>query len=307
MASAGGVVHTSYGPHNIVSNSSNQSTTEVLCVFIDNKSSSQANTKGTTLSSRDKRLSSASQGIHKEKSIVSIKERIMSYFTKSYTMPSSFTIRVGQMGKTSIVSPLPTSTTSLSSSHSQNKRVSSMVIPYIDPVVFACDIPFSILRDLGSAILSIGLLTSSSSSGSSNNASVNSVSMSGSVLLNSTATSSGSSSGSLSSSCLSRFLTGLEVWRELLPGLKKDIRLLLTELSLSPVLAATYSSNSNNSSSSSSSSNGGVHIVNYDVSTSTSTSAKVYLYSIVDDRFDILVYDPVVLGKTLIVDKLLQI
>lgn len=239
---------------------------EITCVFVDSKSSSQANTKGTTLNSRDKRLASASQGIFREKSLASIKEKVISFFSSSVLNAknemSSVSVRVGQVGKTSIMIPP-------SLSVGPNKRVG---ISYAEPVVFACDIPFSILRDLGTAILSIGL-----SSG-------NTVGVTQSTASN---------SNTNLSSALTRFLTGLEVWRESYPGLKKDIRLLLTELSVSPALAATYLVNPVQS--------------NNTVTTAAMSTLKVYLYSVLDDRFDILVYDPILLGKVVVTEKLLQI
>lgn len=270
-------------------------TSEILCIIIDSKSSSQSNTKGTSLNSRDKRLLSASQGVFKEKSLVSIKEKIVSYFIKSNSNSSavraseSFTLRVGQIGKSSILHP---SLSSTASSSSQNKRL-GVSLSYVDPIVFACDIPFPILRELGTAILSIGLSSSINSVGthvtpaSNTGVSVNSTSV--------TASSGGSSLLS-SSVSLSRFLIGLEAQRETHPALKKDIRLLLSELLLSPALAATYTLT-------------GQSTTNDVVSSSTGSAivARVYLYSIPDDRVDILVYDPVVLSKILMTDKLLQI
>lgn len=279
---------------------------DILCVFIDSKSASQVNTKGTTLNSRDKRLASASHGLYKEKTVATVKEKILSFFVHSqnYTTQSrssaNFTMRVGQTGKSSIVLPL----TMFTQSSTQSKRpVPLSSLPYTDPLVFACDIPFYILRDFGTALISMGLPPSTTSpvhahahlqsqSQTTNTHFGHSAAATGSTAAVPSPTNSTSAGAS---SSLVRFLASLDAYRDTLPALKKDSRLLLSELSLSPALAATYLNTI-------APSPAGSH-----EKESVVGKARVYVYSVPDDRFDVLVYDPVALGKTLLSDKLLQV
>lgn len=298
-----------------------QHSQEIICVFIDTKVAlSEASWKSSALSTREKRIITGPQGgYHKEKSLDKIvtncKRRILSYFQQLMnTRGQQFaSVKIQHTGTQALlshqqpqsISRASTSTSTASAKAKQQDHSIASILNrhsyiYVDNIVFAIDVPFVLLRELGNSVLSIPNIQVGPSSGNPS-----SLSLPSSGVVNPSGASTAGSYNSkrhagnegiptdvtsdiFTSPTLKRFMSSLDSYRDQFPNLRRDFRVLLSEMSIQNLMQGAGK---------------GSGMVQ-SPSTGPASLAKIHLYSTIDDRFDILAYCPVTLGKYLHNDKL---